>query len=381
MKKVDSAALVIVLVHLALLSATEAMARTYTTNFPLTENPISEGGNWINGKTTGLDWTDISTTPGLAIGLESGTRGYDDATALLTGTWGSNQTVTATVSTTNQLSSPVYEEVEIRLRSSLSAHNCTGYEVLFSLSGSYVQIVRWNGALGDFTYVATTSGSQYNLHAGDTVTGTISNNTITAYINGTQVLQGTDGTYSSGNPGMGIFLQGTTGVNGDYGFTSFTATDGVNAPGLKIAGPDSNGTFTLQCSGIPGATYGIQHTDYLNPPNWQLLSSGTANQLGLFQVTDTPPNDTPQRFYRLVWPYQAPPPPTLSIVGPDSNGTLTLQCNGSPGMTYRIQYTDNLNPSNWQPFSTGTANVSGLFQVTNIPMNGVPQRFYRSVWP
>ena len=28
---------------------------TYTTNFPLTENPILENGNWINGGTTGLD--------------------------------------------------------------------------------------------------------------------------------------------------------------------------------------------------------------------------------------------------------------------------------------------------------------------------------------
>jgi len=39
------------------------------------------------------------------------------------------------------------------------------------------------------------------------------------------VLQGKDRTYTSGNPGIGFFLRGTTGVNGDYGFTSFTAMD------------------------------------------------------------------------------------------------------------------------------------------------------------
>jgi hypothetical protein len=34
----------------------EAIAATYTTNFPLTENPIFEGGHWINGLINGLDW-------------------------------------------------------------------------------------------------------------------------------------------------------------------------------------------------------------------------------------------------------------------------------------------------------------------------------------
>src|SRR5215469_13635132 len=37
----------------------------YTTNFPIAEDPISEGGKWINGKTIGLDWSDVATIPGL----------------------------------------------------------------------------------------------------------------------------------------------------------------------------------------------------------------------------------------------------------------------------------------------------------------------------
>ena len=32
---------------------------TYNTNFPGIESPISEGGNWINGGTNGIDWTDV----------------------------------------------------------------------------------------------------------------------------------------------------------------------------------------------------------------------------------------------------------------------------------------------------------------------------------
>src|ERR1700729_3247334 len=58
---------------------------TYTTNFPLTENPISEGGKWINGQKDGVDWTDVRTTPGLAFGTEIGgnrreLEKYDDST-------------------------------------------------------------------------------------------------------------------------------------------------------------------------------------------------------------------------------------------------------------------------------------------------------------
>jgi hypothetical protein len=284
----------------------DACARTYTTDFPLTENPISEGSNWINGETVGLDWANVATTNGMAIGLESGFTGYDDATALLTGNWGSNQTASAVVFTTNRMSGNVYEEVEIRLRSSLSPHVCTGYEVNFSLrpdASAYVQIVRWNGPLGSFDYVNATGGSQCILHTGDVITGTITNNTITAYINGTLILQGTDTNYAAGSPGIGIFIQGAAGVNGDYGFTSYTATDGlpVPPPELKISGP-SNGAFILQVIGVPGTTYQIQRTDKLDPPDWQSLGDVTADGSGVAAFTNAPAPGVMQRFYRTTWP-------------------------------------------------------------------------------
>src|SRR5579863_9874268 len=53
-------------------SASGGTARTYTTRFPLTENPISEGGNRINGKKDALDWTDVRTISGFAFGTELG---------------------------------------------------------------------------------------------------------------------------------------------------------------------------------------------------------------------------------------------------------------------------------------------------------------------
>ena len=44
----------------------------YSTNFIRSENPISEGGRWANGKKDGFDWTDVRTIPGLAFGTEIG---------------------------------------------------------------------------------------------------------------------------------------------------------------------------------------------------------------------------------------------------------------------------------------------------------------------
>ena len=83
-----------------LLLAAVAVAQRYTTNFPLTENPISEGGEWINGGVVGLDWTNLSTTPGFTFGTQPGTAGsasWADSWALLTGAWGPDQTAQATI--------------------------------------------------------------------------------------------------------------------------------------------------------------------------------------------------------------------------------------------------------------------------------------------
>jgi len=209
---------------------TQGTSNTYSTRFEHDEDPLSESGKWTNGKATGLDWRDVSVFSGFAYGTESGKDGYDDSTAILTGTWLPNQMAEATVHSVNQ-NDRIYEEVELRLRSSISPHWSTGYEINFRCSkgtGAYSEIVRWDGPLNRFTYLATQWGRQFRIGEGDVIKATVVGDVITAYVNGAQVLEATDNTYSSGNPGMGFFLQGTSGVNYDYGFTSFTASDGVS---------------------------------------------------------------------------------------------------------------------------------------------------------
>src|ERR1700732_4203676 len=55
-------------------SSIPASAGRYDTTFEGSEDPISEGGNWINGGTVGLDWTNVSKSGGIAIGHEGALR-------------------------------------------------------------------------------------------------------------------------------------------------------------------------------------------------------------------------------------------------------------------------------------------------------------------
>ena len=57
------------------------------------------------------------------------------------------------------------------------------------------------------------------------VKATMIGNVITVYINGVQMVQTTDDTFKTGNRGMGFFIDGATGVNRDFGFSSFMTTD------------------------------------------------------------------------------------------------------------------------------------------------------------
>ena len=195
----------------------------YTTNFGKSENPISEKGHWKNGKADGIDWYDVQTTPGKAFGTQ--TKGeYTDPTAVLTGNWEPNQMVTAKVFYKNP-PSKYCQEVEIRLRSNITANSCTGYEVFWRCltnKDAYTNVARWNGAVRDFNYIATHGGAGYGVADGDTVSASIIGDVISVYRNGSLLFTVKDSTYKTGNPGMG-FNFGVGATYADFGFTQFTA--------------------------------------------------------------------------------------------------------------------------------------------------------------
>ena len=90
---------------------------------------------------------------------------------------------------------------------------------------AYCNIARWEGPLGKFTMLKQTEGSKYGVKDGDVVKASMIGNILSVYINGVQVIQISDDKFASGNPGIGFYLAGATGVIGDYGFSNFKATD------------------------------------------------------------------------------------------------------------------------------------------------------------
>lgn len=192
----------------------------YTTSFPATENPMSQGGVWVQGATTGLDWGNIQTTPGKAFQVSQPST-YGDPSAVLTGTWGANQTAQGNVYVT---ASQSQSEVEMRLNTTITAHSITGYEFNCSIGNTginYSGIVRWNGALGDFTNLGSTSST--GCVNGDLLTFTNVGGVLTAKVNGTIISQVTDHTYTNGSPGIGTWTVGGSASN-SWGISNFTAS-------------------------------------------------------------------------------------------------------------------------------------------------------------
>ena len=166
----------------------------------------------------------MQTTGGVAFGTNGVTNGYDDSYALLTGTFGPDQTAEAVVYRNEGLSPGATHEVELLLRFSDDANNARGYECLFNYAGG-IQIVRWNGGLGDFTPLSTTGSGSVgrNLVTGDVVKATIVGNVISSYVNGTLVAQASDSSFTSGRPGISFFIR-PGGSPLLLGLTSYTVT-------------------------------------------------------------------------------------------------------------------------------------------------------------
>jgi hypothetical protein len=214
--------------------------RSYSTQFQLDEDPISEGGVWLNGRTDGIDWIDVITKDGVAYGevsrmgvperraeqgdvLEDAPEGdYDDPTAVLSGAWGPNQHAKATVFSRNP-TDEYYQEVQIRLRHTMRPSFCSGYEVFFrclKTEAAYAEIVRWNGKVGDWTSLQRHVGVQYGVEDGDVIEASVVGNVLKGFINGVEMITVVDDVLSSGGPGIG-FNFGVADTNVDHGFRSF----------------------------------------------------------------------------------------------------------------------------------------------------------------
>ncbi len=217
--------------------------RSYSTDFERDENPISEGGMWLNGRKDGIDWIDVISKDGVGYGevsrmgvperrAEQGNLeesddaapegDYDDPTAVLTGEWGPDQHGKATVYSKNP-TDEYFQEVQIRLRHTMTPGSCTGYEIFFrclKTDAGYAEIVRWDGKVGNWHSLARKVGAQYGVEHGDVIEATITGSEIKGYINGVEVISASDSTHATGAPGIG-FNFGVGDTNVDHGFSHF----------------------------------------------------------------------------------------------------------------------------------------------------------------
>lgn len=229
--------------------------RAYSTTFPKAEDPLSENGIWIVGHASGARpwigsglsfmphylWGNVETSPGLAYGTDEPTD-FGDPTAIVAGSWGAEQTVTAKVRIAKTPRGPCCEEVELRLRTTISNYSITGYEAYCSVSPQYpyCHIARWNGPNGSWWNFETGSSPIY-AKDGDVLSATVTGanpTLVTLFRNGKFVLNAVDtgaagggfgayGPWTSGNPGIGFYNTQDNDWK-DFGFSYFAATDNVN---------------------------------------------------------------------------------------------------------------------------------------------------------
>ena len=261
---------------------------TYTTSFPATENPISESGNWIGGQSAGGNlWGNVQTTPGLAFGVSEPTE-FGDPTAILTGTWGATQSVSATVKINTTPTGSCCHEAEVRLRMTVVTSSITGYEVYCSVmpNNPYCHIARWNGPNGSYCNLDQNPPSLY-LTNGDVLTGSVSGTnpvSITGFINGVQVVTATDtgqncspggaaGPWTSGNPGIGFYDNPDFNWN-YFGFSSLTATDNGSSSDTQAPTVPTNLAVTTTTASSISLVW-ASSTDNVGVTGYQVFRNGT----------------------------------------------------------------------------------------------------------
>ena len=323
----------------------------YSTTFAATENPISESGAWVTGKTTGVDWSNVRTTSNFAFGTQTGMNGYDDSLAVLTGTWGPTQTAQATVYTVNQPAGNVFEEVELLLRFQIANGVARGYEVNFAVNKGYAQVVHWNGGLGSYRYVD--SRAIPTLKTGDVVKATVTGMTtpaISLYLNGTLLFSVTDtgpNPWTDGNPGIGFYFQSdgscSTCSPADYGFTAYSVSDGVTGSGVFTAGSTAGGPYTVRASsGSVTGTASVTVSGAANaPPTVATPAAASPNPVtGLTTTLGVlGADDGGAANLTYTWATTGTPPAPVAFSANGTNAAKTVTASFTKAGTYSLQVT------------------------------------------
>lgn len=212
---------------------------SYTTNFPVAENPVSEGGLWLGGDTHAILFGDAQAFPSNRCGASnfiSASGALEDSLMIINPAMvdpGPDHFVRITIHRQAGYTPPSSHEIELLLRA-----DATGklYECLFPFGATNGVIVHQSGANPGWTYVNNVTGpgfhnGQRDLQHGDIVeariTGQGANIKIDVYTSAPDVNGGAftlamtvtdprslnDGTplyINSGTPGAGFFARTET---------------------------------------------------------------------------------------------------------------------------------------------------------------------------
>lgn len=184
---------------------------SYSTSFPLTENPISEGGAWLAPPT---GWTNVRSTPGDAFGTQSAHTPppFDDSVAIRSVAYPPNHSVQCTMHMVGAVGTRA-QEVELLLRATQGSNTLSLYEIDIKITGAF-HFVQWNGALNDFTVLRANVTNNVVIADGAVWYASIVGRIITVKCNGlvcdTYDTTGDAVPLSTGRPGTGMW-----GTNGD----------------------------------------------------------------------------------------------------------------------------------------------------------------------
>src|SRR6185503_10551346 len=147
---------------------------------------------------------------------------------------------------------------------------------------------------------------------------------------------------------------------------------------VKIADPDAGPGFTVTIAwgdGTPNTVLTIEDCPYIFDVAHQYAGQGSY-----------PINVTVRDIYgamvsaattiQVTQPTAAPA--NIKSITYQPNGSVRLDAEGSPGIAYRIEVSNDLRT--WGTLTSRTADNTGKFQLIDGPPL-IQRRFYRAVWP
>lgn len=200
---------------------------SYDTQFPGTENPLSQASRWRVGGVTGF-YKNPRTTPAKCFAANFVGAGFDDCLAHLQNhAIPSNHFSEFTISREDGYEAGDTHECSLYVRMSIGEEFVRGYEVIFEASTGSIQVVLWKGISQEAdnfdTGISVTGSSPGASQQGDVLRVVAVGDQFAVYKNSVQFASFSDDTWAQGNPGIGFFVRDTDTVPESYCISRFRA--------------------------------------------------------------------------------------------------------------------------------------------------------------